>query len=230
MKRRRHSEAHNEIAAGDSPRSGRPESTILLGRLALFFGIAAVGCSIDLWTKSWIFDRLGNQLVSGGPVREPWVLIDGILSLETHLNEGALFGIGQGQITLFVVLSLFAALGILAWVLVGGAIRDRMLVVSLGMILGGILGNLYDRLGLAATEWGHGLAHHQAGEPVYAVRDWIHFQIRSIGFDWAIFNIADSLLVVGAALLMCHALRQPQQAAEPAPDVASAQPASSPVE
>ncbi len=188
-------------------------------RLAVFLGLAAAGCAADLWTKSWIFGRLGNPLVAGQPDRGPWVLIDGILSFETHLNEGALFGIGQGQVTVFVVLSLLAAVGIVAWVVVGGAIRDRTLVVALGLILGGILGNLHDRLGLAATTWGAGVAHHVPGTAIYAVRDWIHFEIRAIGFDWAIFNIADSLLVVGAGLLMWHAVWQPST--ESVPDAAS---------
>jgi lipoprotein signal peptidase len=50
------------------------------------------------------------------------------------------------------------------------------------------------------------------GEPVYAVRDWLHFEIAAIGFDWPVFNIADSLLVCGAALLFWHALRAPKPA------------------
>jgi lipoprotein signal peptidase len=36
------------------------------------------------------------------------------------------------------------------------------------------------------------------------VRDWLHFQIEAIGFDWAVFNLADSMLVTGAAMLFFH--------------------------
>jgi lipoprotein signal peptidase len=58
-------------------------------------------------------------------------------------------------------------------------------------------------LGLAGLRWEHD-AMHARGEPVYAVRDWIHFKIDGM-VDWPIFNIADSLLVYGAALLAWHA-------------------------
>ena len=40
---------------------------------------------------------------------------------------------------------------------------------------------------------------------MYAVRDWLHFRVEGI-IDWPIFNVADSLLVCGAALLVWHAL------------------------
>ena len=47
---------------------------------------------------------------------------------------------------------------------------------------------------------------HDVGDPVYAVRDWILVMIGS--FHWPNFNVADSLLVCGAALLVWHAFRQ----------------------
>ena len=64
------------------------------------------------------------------------------------------------------------------------------------MITGGIIGNLYDRLGLwwqdtYPAEW-------QSG-----VRDWILWQ-ASDEWKWPNFNIADSLLVVGACMLLYH--------------------------
>ena len=67
--------------------------------------------------------------------------------------------------------------------------------MALGFILAGICGNLYDRLGLPGLIW---IAPDpREGLPVYAVRDWLHFEIQSIGFNWAVFNLADSMLVVG---------------------------------
>jgi signal peptidase II len=167
-----------------------------VSRIALFFAIAAIGCAADLATKSWIFDKLGM------PPRHPLVLIPGIFSLTTSLNEGALFGMGQGMTLVFAGLSILAAVGIFYWLIFAGAARDLWLTFALGFIMAGICGNLYDRLGLPGLVW-HA-PDPREGLPVYAVRDWLHFQIQSIGFDWAVFNLADSMLVVGASMLFLH--------------------------
>ncbi len=83
--------------------------------------------------------------------------------------------------------------------------------MALGFILGGIFGNLYDRLGFPGLVWPQYPNDPRAGQPVFAVRDWLHFEIQRIQFDWPVFNIADSLLVVGAAMLFWHvAWREPR--------------------
>jgi signal peptidase II len=168
-----------------------------VSRIALFFAIAAIGCAADLATKSWIFGRLGMPYT-----HQPLVLVPGIFSLTTSLNEGALFGMGQGMTLVFACLSLLAAAGIFYWLIFAGAARDLGLTFALGFIMAGICGNLYDRLGLPGLVW-HA-PDPREGLPVYAVRDWLHFQIQSIGFDWAVFNLADSMLVVGACMLFLH--------------------------
>jgi signal peptidase II len=178
-------------------------------RYLIFAAIAGGGCAIDLATKRWIFDYLGMP-----DRRESIWLVDEIFGFTTSLNEGALFGIGQGQGRLFSALSLAAAAGILYWLFVAKAAHDRLLTVALASVTAGILGNLYDRLGLPGLTWGPEAAE-LAGQRVYAVRDWLHFKIDPI-IDWPIFNIADSLLVCGAALLILHALRGEKMAAHAA--------------
>ncbi len=163
---------------------------------ALFFGSAVVGLIVDLATKKWVFDWLGSP-----PSGQTYWIWEDVLALKTSLNEGALFGIGQGQGTIFVVLSLLAVLGILLWMYWGGAARDWLLSLALGCVTGGTLGNLYDRLGWSNLRWEYANELHEVGEPVYAVRDWIYFKL----IEWPIFNIADSLLVCGAILLLWHA-------------------------
>ena len=161
---------------------------------------------LDLATKSWIFGRLGNvQVQQGSPIPPAW-LVDGVFGFETSLNEGAVFGIGQGQVVVFASLSVVAAVGILVWLVCAQAALDRHLTVALAFVLAGVLGNLYDRLGWHGLTWARGVPGHRVGEPVYAVRDWLHFKIDAIGFDWPIFNLADSCLVCGAILLAWHAL------------------------
>jgi signal peptidase II len=180
-------------------------------RLIAFVLIAVLGCALDLWTKSWIFGKLGMPGQA-----EPIVLWPRVFSLTTSLNEGALFGLGQGMTFLFAGLSIVAAAGIFYWLFRLGAARDWVLTISLGAIMGGIFGNLYDRVGLPGLQWN--FPADRVGEPVYAVRDWLHFRIEDAQggeiFDWPVFNIADCLLVTGSILLVLYGLRQPAPAAE----------------
>jgi signal peptidase II len=89
--------------------------------------------------------------------------------------------------------------GILATVVRASVRSEPWLVVALALITGGIVGNLYDRLGLPRLKWHAPLG--RIGDPVYAVRDWIHFKLEGI-IDWPIFNLADTWLVIGAGLLV----------------------------
>jgi signal peptidase II len=129
-----------------------------------------------------------------------------MLTLETNLNEGALFGMGQGLGIVFAAVSCLAIGGILALVSRRATRDDPWLILSLALITGGIAGNLYDRLGLPGLAWHAPLA--RVGQPVYAVRDWIHFRLEGI-IDWPIFNLADSWLVIGAGLILVLSLRTP---------------------
>jgi signal peptidase II len=179
-------------------------------RYVVFFTLAIAGCLVDLATKSWIFNWLGM------PGERPiWWIWPGVLGFETSLNEGALFGLGQGMVVVFAILSVLAAIGVLYWLFIAGAAQDFLLTVALGLVTAGIFGNLYDRLGLPDLSWNYANALHQVGDPVYAVRDWILVLIGR--FHWPNFNIADSLLVSGAFLLVWHALRQ-ENVAKTAPD------------
>lgn len=165
----------------------------------LFCGIAGSTAAIDLGTKWLLFDRLG---MPGD--RPPIVIVPGMLTLETNLNEGALFGMGQGMGMLFAAVSCLAVVGILYTVSRPAARDEPWLLVALGLITGGILGNLYDRVGWPALTWHAPLG--RVGEPVFAVRDWIHVRLQGI-IDWPIFNLADSWLVIGAAMLVLLSFR-----------------------
>ena len=167
----------------------------------LFTAIAIVSAAIDLVTKWALFHRLGM------PGERPGiVLVPRMLTLETNLNEGALFGMGQGMGLLFAGISCVAIGGILYAVSRRPTREDRWLLVALALITGGIVGNLYDRLGLPGLTWHAPIG--RAGTPVLAVRDWIHFSLEGI-IDWPIFNLADTWLVIGAGLLLLLSLRAP---------------------
>lgn len=109
--------------------------------------------------------------------------------LMPRVNHGALFGIGGSKKGVanatFAVISVLAAVAILVWGLRSSAARERGLMASLGLILGGTLGNLYDRIVFGG------------------VRDFLHYYGQ---FEWPVFNVADCCLVVGAFLLVIQAV------------------------
>jgi len=104
-----------------------------------------------------------------------------------RVNHGALFGLMQehkgGANQVFAGVSVLAAVGILIWVSRRNTSADGWLCAALGLILGGTVGNLYDRL------------------VFNGVRDFLYFY----RIDWPVFNVADCGLVVGAGMLLVHA-------------------------
>ena len=171
-------------------------------RYVLFLALAGIGALVDLWTKAWAFGWLPPPTPTNLVDNTYWIWQD-FVAIQTTVNQGALFGMGQGQSFWFAILSLVAAVGILCWLFIAGAAEDLLLTISLGSVMGGIIGNLYDRLG-----WWHGadvFSGHQ-----YGVRDWILLTYQN-HYHWPNFNIADSLLMLGAGLLLWHAYTQPEQ-------------------
>jgi signal peptidase II len=172
------------------------DDAIPRNRVVLFLGITVAGCLADLATKHFMFRWLGYS--SGDRI---WWLWENYIGIQTTLNPGALFGMGQGGGKFFAGVSILAAIGIVCWLFVYRAARSRWLTVALALITGGILGNLYDRLGLWTTA-GVPEAYHSA------VRDWILLRAGSERWTWPNFNIADSLLVCGASMLLWQAYHE----------------------
>lgn len=177
-------------------------------RHLVFWPVAALGLVADLGAKQWMFRQ--PDLLAGN-VRWIWPNHAGF---QLSLNEGALFGMGQGGVWLFAACSVAAAVAIPVWLFLFGGARDRALTIVLAAILGGALGNLYDRLGFPGLDWGTLPSHlNQADHPpgaVHAVRDFILLTRRWPPRDrwdvWPNFNIADSLLVCGAASIVLLSL------------------------
>ncbi len=177
-------------------------------RIVLFVTVALLGCTADLWTKQVMFSwpKLLEHEVH-------WV-VPGHAGFELSLNEGGLFGMGQGAQAWLSGFSLLAAITIPVWLFYFGAATDRVLTLALGGVMGGVLGNLYDRLGLHGLMW-DGFVPSRSGEQVYAVRNFILLAWdRDKGVVWPNFNVADSLLVVGAAVLFFRAVRAPDNEQE----------------
>jgi len=188
----------------------------------LCFGLL-VACALawDLISKEWVFRTLGYPgHNSDWSVEFPLLWGHFSMQLTTWFNQGALFGIGQGMAWLFSSLSIVAGGGIIYWLFVRGEARSWWLTITLGLILAGAMGNLYDRLYL------HGCVHPVSGNPLYGVRDFFQCDIPLIGYkwpfefhlieryNWPVFNFADTYLVAGAIMLTLYSLfaAQPQTA------------------
>ena len=183
-------EMQNSVDQGHAPaQASMGRIPIPVNRFVVFLSLAILGAAADLWTKDAVFHWRGLPGQS-----DVWWLVDGYAGIETAVNIGAVFGLGAGQGMVFAALSVVAAIAIFIWLFWFGAARLWWLTIAMGCVLGGIIGNLYDRLGLWWTpglpvEWKSG------------VRDWILWQLND-DYKWPNFNIADSLLVCGAAMLL----------------------------
>lgn len=114
----------------------------------VFTTLVTLTTAADLITKALAFKNLGMPGTSPG-----WTVVNNMLWYRTSLNEGALFGLGQGMGWFFISVSVAALIGILITVSWLRIRNDAVLLVALACITGGILGNLYDRLGIPSLRW-----------------------------------------------------------------------------
>ena len=187
-------ESQTESISTDAISESSTEPT-LATRLSLFLAISVTGLLADLWSKSHMFSELGLPYESN---QVEWWVIKDFFGFQTAVNQGALFGIGQGGSSIFALFSVVAFIAILMWLIKGRAWQNLFLTTCLGCITGGVIGNFYDRMG-----WWHDAEIH----PDYAhgVRDFILFTYQD--YVWPNFNIADCLLVCGAFMLLIYSFK-----------------------
>ena len=165
--------------------------------LILFFGVAAVGLTADLWSKSVAKARLDE----GDVVR----FIPNLLHFTYTENHGAVFGLGQGQQTLFLTVSVGAVAFLIFLFLSSG--KSRVYQLILGMLLAGVLGNMYDRVAFGfVRDMIHALPgwHWPGWVTERLPASWQPPLGRELEvFPW-IFNIADSLLCTGVAAMLVY--------------------------
>ncbi|MDO5094381.1 MAG: signal peptidase II [Propionibacteriaceae bacterium] len=152
----------------------------------LAVGVALVGLGLDQASKGAILE----SLVTG----EPYNIIGTFLRFTLVFNPGAAFGLGT---SLTLGLSLFAIGALLACVILG---LPRVLTLpqgfTLGLLMAGIAGNLYDRL------------MRPPGSLQGHVVDFIQLP------HFAIFNVADMCITTAAVLILLFAFQHPKSAKE----------------
>ncbi len=138
---------------------------------AVLFTVAGLTWALDRLTKVWVERSLAG--------RPPIAVIPGVLDLRFTTNSGGAFSLGRSAPWIFVGASILVSGAIVAT-----AFRhtNAGTSIALGLILGGALGNLTDRVLRGPRLTGH-------------VIDFVDFHV------WPVFNLADSAIVVGAVLL-----------------------------
>ena len=153
--------------------------SLSLGRLSrlLFFGTIALILIVDQLTKAWVVAHL--------PLYEPrdlWQWLAPILSFTYVKNTGVAFGLLQGLGRAFALLPVLVVVAVVAFRR-SLPVDDLWVHLSLGLVVGGALGNVIDRLLRG-----------------YVV-DFLDVNFHPLQ-SWPVFNVADSAVVVGVAILL----------------------------
>ena len=110
-------------------------------------------------------------------------IIENYLYITSHRNRGAAWGILQGQMWFFYLITVVVLIGIIYYIQKLSK-ESKLLGVALGLMLGGAIGNFIDRV--IRKE----------------VVDFVHTYIFNYSFP--VFNVADSALCIGVALLIIY--------------------------
>jgi signal peptidase II len=138
-----------------------------------FYLLAAVIIAVDQITK-WLIVK---NMEPGESIK----IIENFFYITSSRNQGAAWGILQGKMWLFYFITVVVIIGLI-YFLQKNAKGKPLLGISLAFMLGGAIGNFIDRV--ARKE----------------VVDFIHTYI--FGYDFPIFNVADSSLTIGVVLLL----------------------------
>ncbi len=169
--------------------SSQPPARGWLSRFAAYRLLWILGLTtvvLDQASKVWIVERmpLGTYHLYHGAIP----VIEGFFHLVHVGNTGAAWSLFTGKSTLLALLA-FITLGAIFWWRHSLGLRERMVQWSFGLLCGGIVGNLIDRVA-----YGH-------------VVDFLDFHFGN--YVYPTFNIADSGICIGVGLYLIHTLRQP---------------------
>lgn len=168
-------EASNDGAeTGESPSQRRR-------RWALFGGTAATVVILDQLTKLWV-DASFERAADGGSTE----LVGDLVRISKVYNDGAIFGFLDATAMIMALLSVVVVLGVVWYEWRHGSGLGPLVTVGLGLLVGGAIGNLIDRI-----RFGY-------------VIDFVDMGLGDL--RWYIWNIADAAVFLGIVALFVAAL------------------------
>jgi signal peptidase II len=152
-------------------------------------GLACAAGALAFDQGSKLLFLYGFHFIEKGPGDHIPVLpfFDLVMVWNPGISYGLLPAHGMAGTAILAIFSLAAVAGLGWWL---WHASRRPLAAALGLVIGGAIGNLIDRL-------------------IYTkVADFFHFYLR--GYDWYVFNIADCAITLGVAVLLYDALLRPE--------------------
>lgn len=187
----------------------------------LLLVVIVLGAAIDLGSKTIAFNTLADapvaldraQVIAATelqallPRHEPTVVVPYLLEFKLVLNPGAVFGIGAGKRTFFIVATTLAIAFAMFMFMRWTGPRDRFAHAAIGLVIAGGLGNLYDRVRFACVrdflhplpgvEYPFGISTPWSGTEVWPY----------------VSNLADLWLIIGVFVLVLFLWRGPKEQA-----------------
>lgn len=149
-------------------------------KMRLGWGLAAAVFVADQISKWWILGLFQDTV-------RPIIEITPFFNLVLAWNRGISFGMfgnaGAYSVEILIALTLLISLALAVWMM---RAETRLTLAGLGLIIGGAVGNVIDRFRFGA------------------VTDFLDFHV--LGYHWPAFNVADSAIVIGAAVLIWESL------------------------
>ncbi|HEX2195993.1 MAG TPA: signal peptidase II [Actinomycetota bacterium] len=136
--------------------------------------VAALVVAVDQATKTLALESLSDRPVD---------VLGGFVTLRITINSGGAFGVLQGVPGFFLVATIGIIVGILLW---ARNVEHRSWLVALGLVLGGGVGNVVDRV-----------VRDHGGVVDFVDLHW-----------WPVFNVADACIVTGVGLLLLLSARK----------------------
>ncbi|MBQ7363984.1 MAG: signal peptidase II, partial [Clostridia bacterium] len=152
--------------------------------LFFYFSIIVLVVFADLFTKFLV--KGSELLMAGGSIE----VIPGVFRFRYVENPGAAMGSFAGNRWVFMVFSTVAIVAIVVFLLLKHKTVHKLLGVSLALVTGGGIGNMYERL------------FNQNARGQYVVTDFFDFYLFDF-WKW-VFNVADVAVCVGAGLMMLY--------------------------